>query len=50
MEQHSEAGKVNISATTYELIKDHFVCTHRGQITAKNKGDMNMYFVEKAKA
>jgi class 3 adenylate cyclase len=46
MEQSSEAGKINISQTTYELVKDHFTCVYRGEIHAKNKGDMKMYFVE----
>ena len=46
MEQHSEAGKINASEATYELIKDSFTCTHRGKISAKNKGEMNMYFVD----
>jgi class 3 adenylate cyclase len=45
IENHGEAGKINISGTTYELVKDKFVCTHRGKITAKNKGDIDMYFV-----
>ncbi len=47
MEQHSEAGKVNISGSTYELVKDQFHCAHRGKISAKGKGEMEMYFVEK---
>ncbi len=47
MEQNSEGGKVNISQATYELVKDKFVCTYRGDIDAKNKGEMSMYFVEK---
>jgi len=46
MEQNSEAGKINISASTYELIKDKFNCTHRGKIQTKNKGEIDMYFVE----
>lgn len=46
MEQSSEPGKINISEFTYELVKDTFNCTHRGRINAKNKGEMNMYFVE----
>ena len=46
MEQSSLPDKINISQTTYELIKDKFICTYRGEIAAKNKGDMNMYFVE----
>jgi len=45
MEQSSEPGKINISQTTYELIKDKFGCTYRGEIEAKNKGVMKMYFV-----
>jgi len=47
MESSGEVGKVNISGTTYEIIKDQFVCTHRGKIQAKNKGEIDMYFVEK---
>ena len=46
MEQNSEAGKINISGSTYELIKDGFKCHYRGKINAKNKGDIDMYFVE----
>jgi class 3 adenylate cyclase len=48
MESSGEAGKVNISGTTYELVKDKFNCIHRGQIEAKNKGEIDMYFVEVA--
>ncbi|MEI7801454.1 MAG: adenylate/guanylate cyclase domain-containing protein [Bacteroidota bacterium] len=46
MESSGEAGKVNISGRTYELVKDKFNCTHRGKIQAKNKGEIDMYFVE----
>ena len=46
MEQSSESGKINVSEFTYELIKEQFSCSFRGKITAKNKGEMNMYFVE----
>lgn len=48
MEQHGEAGKINISGRTYELVKDKFTCTHRGKIEAKNKGEIDMYFVERS--
>jgi class 3 adenylate cyclase len=47
MESSGEAGKVNISGTTYELVKDKFNCIHRGKIQAKNKGEIDMYFVGK---
>jgi class 3 adenylate cyclase len=46
MEQHGEAGKINISQFTYELINDKFECKYRGEIEAKNKGALRMYFVE----
>jgi class 3 adenylate cyclase len=46
MEKGSEAGKVNISGSTYELVKHQFNCTYRGKISAKNKGEIDMYFVE----
>jgi histidine kinase len=46
MEQSGEAGKVNISGTTFNLIKDQFICDYRGKVEAKNKGETDMYFIE----
>lgn len=46
MESSCEPGEINISQTTYELVKDQFNCTYRGEIAAKNKGLMKMYFVK----
>jgi class 3 adenylate cyclase len=46
METAGEPGKVNISGQTYELIQDKFNCTPRGKIKVKNKGLVEMYFVE----
>lgn len=46
MEQHGKKGRVNISGATYELVQDHFRCTHRGKIETKNKGELDMYFVD----
>jgi class 3 adenylate cyclase/predicted negative regulator of RcsB-dependent stress response len=46
MESSGEAGKINISGSTYELVKDTFACTYRGKIQAKNKGEIDMYFVD----
>ena len=45
MESSGEVGKVNISGTTYELVKDKFNCVHRGKVQAKGKGEIDMYFV-----
>ena len=46
MEQSGVPGKINISEQTFELVKDQFTCVHRGKIEAKNKGEIDMYFVE----
>jgi class 3 adenylate cyclase/tetratricopeptide (TPR) repeat protein len=45
MEQSSEAGKINISHTTYELVKDNINCTYRGEMEVKGKGQLKMYYV-----
>jgi class 3 adenylate cyclase len=47
MESSGEVGKVNISQSTYEKVKDKYRCVHRGKIKAKNKGEIDMYFVER---
>lgn len=46
MESSGETGRVNISGTTYAMVKDLFKCVHRGKISAKGKGEVEMYFVE----
>lgn len=48
LEAGGAADKVNISGTTYELIKSRYNCQYRGKIPIKNKGEMDMYFVESA--
>ena len=45
MESNGEIGRVNISEATYQLIKDEFDCESRGEIEAKGKGKLAMYFV-----
>ncbi|MEJ7586609.1 MAG: adenylate/guanylate cyclase domain-containing protein [Ferruginibacter sp.] len=47
MESNGAPGQVNISASTYELIKDEFTCSYRGKINAKNVGEIDMYFVQR---
>jgi len=46
MESSGEAGKINISGATHQLVRDKFTCEFRGKIPAKNKGEIEMYFVE----
>jgi len=45
MESCSEIGKINISEYTYSLVNDLFDCEDRGELEVKNRGMMNMYFV-----
>jgi hypothetical protein len=45
MESSGEPGKINISGTTYEFVKDYFTCDYRGRMPVKYKGDLDMYFV-----
>ena len=45
MESHGEAGKVHVSPSTYDLIKENFDCTSRGNIPIKGKGEMETWYV-----
>jgi class 3 adenylate cyclase len=49
MESSGDVGKVNISQSTYDLVKDDPSLTfeHRGKIEAKGKGELDMFFVER---
>ncbi|MEN2282109.1 adenylate/guanylate cyclase domain-containing protein [Algoriphagus sp. SE2] len=46
METNSVPGKINLSETTYELIKSEFDCEYRGSIDVKNRGIWKMYFLK----
>ncbi len=46
MESSGIPGRTNISASTYELIKDIFNCEYRGKVLAKHKGLVDMYLVK----
>ena len=46
MESNGEPGKVNVSSATYNLIKENYQCLYRGKISAKNIGEVDMYFVD----
>lgn len=46
MESSGEPDKINISGPTYQLVKNDFDCEYRGEIHAKGKGEMKMYFVK----
>jgi hypothetical protein len=48
METGSAAGRINVSANTYALICKDFDCEYRGKVSAKGKGEVDMYFVKGA--
>ncbi len=46
LEGKSSAQKINISSSTFHLIKDHYQCSKRGSISVKNMKDLEMYYVD----
>jgi class 3 adenylate cyclase/CheY-like chemotaxis protein len=47
MESGGEAGRINISAATQQLVEPYFECTPRGSIAVKNRTAVEMYFLER---
>jgi class 3 adenylate cyclase len=47
METLSEPMQITISEDTYELIKDDFVCSERGEFEVKGFGMQSLYFLER---
>jgi len=45
MEAHGVQGSIQVTRSTYELIKDEFDCTSRGIIDVKGKGEMEVWQV-----
>lgn len=45
LQQHCEPGMINISGQMHKVLKENFTYTHRGKIDAKNKGMIDMYYV-----
>jgi len=45
MESMSEPGRINLSETTFNEIKDEFPCEYRGEIEVKHRGVLKMYFL-----
>ncbi len=50
MESHAESGKIQVSETTYELLKDTYELTARGEIDVKGKGKMRTWYLEGRRA
>lgn len=49
MEQASEVGEINVSETVYDAVKTAYEFHYRGEIEAKNKGKLKMYFLARLK-
>ncbi len=49
MESSGVAGRVNISGAAREHLKYFFECEARGRVAAKNKGDIEMFFLHRLK-
>jgi adenylate cyclase len=50
MESHGLGGTIQITRSTYELIKDEFICEPRGTVNVKGKGEMEVWLVLSAKS
>jgi guanylate cyclase len=45
MESHGEAGKVQITAATRDLVQSEFICEPRGRVLVKGKGEMETWYL-----
>jgi guanylate cyclase len=45
MESNGTPGEIQITRATYESLKDDFVCTPRGTIPVKGKGEMETWYL-----
>lgn len=50
MESQGEAGRIQVTTSTYERLKDQFHFEKRGQIAVKGKGEMVTYWLTGQKA
>ncbi|AFY39059.1 adenylate/guanylate cyclase with integral membrane sensor [[Leptolyngbya] sp. PCC 7376] len=45
MESSGEPGSIQVTASTYELLRKKYVLKHRGQVKVKGKGEMDTYWL-----
>jgi class 3 adenylate cyclase len=50
LENSGEAGRINVSESTYRLTCADFDFVHRGKVDAKHKGQLDMYFLDRKEA
>lgn len=46
LESTCEPGRINISKTTYELVKNEFDFNPRGKVPVKNRGELEMFYLK----
>ncbi len=46
LENQSEAGRINISNETYDLVKQQMTCSYRGKVMVKGNIEIDMYYVD----
>jgi len=46
VEAIGDFGRVNISSSTYELVRDYFLCQYFGKLPVKYRGDIDLYVIE----
>ena len=49
MQSQGLPGQIQISESTYQLIKDEFICEPRGSVNVKGKGEMEVWLVISAR-
>jgi adenylate cyclase len=49
MESHGTPGRIQISRATYELLADEFECEPRGTIAIKGKGEIEVWYLNRAR-
>ncbi len=47
MEQNCEPGKINLSGSTFKEVLTKVEYTYRGKVEAKNKGEIDMYYLNR---
>jgi guanylate cyclase len=45
MQSEGTPGRIQITRSTYELLKDEFLCEPRGTVSVRGKGDMETWFL-----
>jgi class 3 adenylate cyclase len=46
MESHGIAGRIQVSQSVYQALKERYVLTERGTISVKGKGEMTTYWLK----